>query len=253
MTDGLMIASGMGALVREYGGRTPRRIKLVIALGLLLLLPLGIGVVALMVMEPPRESDDWAGAIFVAAMFLGIGVLPAAIWLLRRNARVAVHEHGVVVVRGDGRRAITWDEVDTVRLEIMSFRVNGIPVGTNCKCEVTTNTGRPLVLTHWLDGVVELCHRIEDETCRRKLPHARSVLASGGSVDFGRLAVSTGGISKRGGEPLPWSEIESVAVADGFVTVRKRGKRWWWARQRCGALPNAPVLVALIRAHVPVS
>jgi hypothetical protein len=73
-------------------------------------------------------------------------------------------------------------------------------------------------------------------------------------VEFGRaFQASAQGLAKRGGEPLPWGEIESIAVVNGYVTVRRRGRRWPWARRSYGALPNAMVLLALLRAQVPAA
>lgn len=249
-----METSALGLRLREYGGKTPARIKFLVAFGLLFMLPLGVVLVAFMIEEPPTETADVAGGVALIALCFVVGVGPVIVWLIRRSMRVALHEHGIAVMRGESLRSIVWDEIETVRLEIVNVRVNGIPAGTHCTCKLQTTTGAPLVLDLWLDGVMELAQRIEDEACRRRLPRAASVVASGGTVEFGRaLAVSAQGISKRGGEPLPWSEIESIVLADGFITVRKRGKRLPWARRSYGALPNAPVFLALVRAHVPVA
>jgi hypothetical protein len=236
----------LGALEREYGRTTSRRTTILVVVGLLLICPIGLGMLGLIAADPPTNTGDWVAAITMAVTFLAIGALPTAFWLFHRPTRVRLHEHGLVITRRRFHRSVRWDEVHTIRLQLLSLSVNGVPAGTNCKCALHTSTGPPLVLTHWLDGAIELSLRIEHELLTRMLPQARRALSSGGTVDFGGLfSVGAGGLAKRSGDPVPWSEIESVAAGDGFITVRRRGKRWPWIRRSYGDVPNAMVFVSL--------
>jgi hypothetical protein len=237
--------SGLGVVRRRYGGKVPRRMKIVSALGLIVLLPCAIAITVLAVVDPPPATPDGAAGIFMMVAFYVLALLPVTLVLVHRKRRAELYEHGLVLIDGARSRAVRWDEVTTIRVEVMSFRVNGIPTGTNCRCVLVPSTGEKLVFNHWLDGALELVELVEDAVAQHQLPRARRVIDGGGTVEFGPWMLGLVGIAKGSGEPLPWTEVDRVDVNGGFVIVRKRGKRLPWASRRYARLPNARTLLSL--------
>lgn len=235
----------LGGVRRRFGGKVPRRMKIVSVLGLVVLLPCAIGITVLAIVDPPPANADGVAGLVMMVAFYVLALLPVTLVLVRRRQRADLHEHGLVLIDGARRRSVRWDEVTTIRAEVMSFRVNGIPAGTNCRCVLVPAQGEKLVFNHWLDGAVELLEHVERAIADHQLPRARRVIDGGGTVELGSWTVGLVGIAKGRREPLPWSEVERVDVHNGFVIVRKRGKRLAWASQRYARIPNARTLIRL--------
>lgn len=77
-----------------------------------------------------------------------------------------------------------------------------------------------------------------------------------GTLAFGPLAITAKGLEMDrswilGRRFLPWDEVERVAIEDGAITVRRKG-RWLRAfRCRVADVPNVFVLEAMLRTLRP--
>jgi hypothetical protein len=80
--------------------------------------------------------------------------------------------------------------------------------------------------------------RIQAEVARVQGPKAIAHLARGQSIMFGDITLAQLGITCRGKDPVPWSEIKEVEVLDGLVWISQHGR--WFALSKVQAkdIPN---------------
>jgi hypothetical protein len=71
------------------------------------------------------------------------------------------------------------------------------------------------------------------------------VLAGGGQVDFGLLALSARGLETEDGRRrLAWADVRDVSRSDDGIRVRARGALLPWFE---GVVPNSDVLIEIAR------
>ena len=82
------------------------------------------------------------------------------------------------------------------------------------------------------------------EALKHLLPRAIETYNAGGTLQYGKLSVSQAGIGN-GKEIVPWAQIKSVQVSNGFIAIKKDGKWLNWANVAVAKTPNYFVFLAL--------
>jgi hypothetical protein len=201
----------------------------------------------------PRANPLVHQGLFIgvgAVMLLGSAYL---LFLVRRNSdvQVSLHLHGLTIQRGDRTSVLAWDEIDVVwHMQAANLRFQdhlaSMIDGSQSVYTLSGPGGERVVLNSTLQHHETLGAAIKLETTSRLLPEAIRTYRVEGRVEFGRLAVDREGLSK-GSRLLPWTDVGSVAVQNGFVHMRRRNRRVAWFGVRMGKVPNLYVFLALVR------
>jgi hypothetical protein len=185
---------------------------------------------------------------------LCLGVIGYMAWRIVPNLhrRVQVVADGLVIHRGSQVDRCRWQDVTSVRQLVARGYRNGIYTGTTHLYWIDRVTGPQLVFDDLLRGVEALGDTIQAQTLPHLLQQALDRYNSGGSVQFGKIAVSPQGVYN-GKETLPWSAIQGVKLDQGFIAVNTQGQWRRWTHLRIGKTPNIYVFVAMVNRIIGLS
>jgi hypothetical protein len=187
---------------------------------------------------------------------LGLGVIGLTVWLFRRQLqewkqRVLLSTNGFAIIRGNRKTVYVWDDILTQYQKITDHYVNDVHTGTTHVYTMECADGGKLVFKDSLKNVKRLGEAIADEIMRRELPRALEDYDAGRVVNFGKLSVSKKGLTY-GDSFLPWKEVQGVQIADGYISVSKKGKWLNWCSIGAPSVPNLFVFLALVDEIVGV-
>lgn len=80
-----------------------------------------------------------------------------------------------------------------------------------------------------------------------QIPGAEESLRNGGKVACGVFDVDRQGIHRRS-KFLPWTELEAIRIANGYIAVKQRGKFLKWASHTVAAVENRSLFLAIARS-----
>ena len=92
---------------------------------------------------------------------------------------------------------------------------------------------------------------IQAEAFKHLMPRAIESYSAGGTLHFGKLSINQAGIDN-GKEVVPWAQVKSVQVSNGFIVIKKDGKWLNWANVAVAQTPNFFVFLALVDQNVGV-
>lgn len=167
-----------------------------------------------------------------------------------RGERAALHEHGLLVERGGKRHTATWDEIATVTEKIEKIHVNGLHIYNRFLYTIEKPGGETFTLSNMVSGVDKIGQEIKEKTFARMYPRAVEALHSGKKLSFGTMLVDASGLEE-GGARFRWTQLAGVEVKDGVIEVKDRAGKAVMSRQY-GTTPNAHVLLALLKKHLPL-
>ncbi len=186
-----------------------------------------------------------------SALITGIAVLLmlAAVALWRHRVAYLVTPQGLARAgRGGVQPLVSWDDVDALSLSQRNFR-------GSVQVTYVLHAGRRKhkvgngLFTGGVDAHAALGQVLRDQVNRRLGPALWQRLAAGERVAFGALGASRDGLVKgrlETGELLPWHEIESTALKDGKLRIKRKGKLMAWENVALGKLRNPDLLLTLI-------
>jgi hypothetical protein len=194
--------------------------------------------------KDPQVQYLLAGLILTgAAAFLAYGVY----WQARLGKWVAVYERGVLIAHGGGVEVRRWDEIVAIYDSLVHFFINDISSHTNRFVSLCDSAGRTLKFAGRPDKIAHVADAVADQVYERITPRIMDRLAQGETVDFGPLRVSAAGVETADGT-LPWDELQTVAIAQGYLRLYERGRRRIWFSTGLGSIPNSRVLLNLFQA-----
>jgi hypothetical protein len=191
-----------------------------------------------------RTPESWFR--FVLASF-GLALLAGAGWLAAVGVRralvvgpVDLYEYDLGLIRSSrlDTAAFPWSAV--VLIEHVYRETAGGPTRRVFSLRRFDEAGRstePLLL----HGDVE---RISARIIEAALPDALAAARSPAGITFGPLTLGPDGVS-HGGETTPWSRLDRVVREGDEVRVYRDGRDEPWLRAPIGAVPGAPVLLAV--------
>jgi hypothetical protein len=190
---------------------------------------------------------------------MGALFLVGAAFLFRQVSRlngmiVSLHTGGIAVRRGENLSVVPWDEIQNVWRSEKAFTagpedlIATLAGGFQSVYTLETREGERLVFNSHLRGLQTLGEAIRRETTQRLLPRMQKDYQIEGKVEFNKLTVGPDGLSK-GGRTLPWNEVGSVLVENGYVVVRKPdGRRAWRLGVQLDKVPNVDGFLALVES-----
>ncbi|MEV7927864.1 MULTISPECIES: DUF6585 family protein [unclassified Kitasatospora] len=178
--------------------------------------------------------------------------------------RVYHFDHGLVHEGGGLELTVfRWDEVSTVMQATVAHYSHNIYTETDFSYRFIRDDGE----TFTIDGKyrdprraklsggdrgtqlgrwAELGEVAAHYVAATQLSGARASLADGGELAFGDLLVSSAGLRtvKRG--LVPWSDIKSISVVNGYLVVKKDGKFLSLSNTAVSRIPNYALFMMLL-------
>jgi hypothetical protein len=200
------------------------------------------------------EGDARIGAIAGGLTLLGLGIVA-----------VAQQNRSKVVIRTDGAErwglrgrlwALRWVDMVELRYRAVKMRVyHFIPAGTNIYLALTDPNGKAHRVPSNMKGMEMLAERIAEQQTTARFPEARAAIDRGEEVRFGKALIVGGDkLSARklfgGYKSCPISDIEKVAVENGFLRIRQRGKFLGFGGGSIGSIPNVFLFLRLLDSLV---
>jgi hypothetical protein len=246
---------GLGQVKQEFAPAARSRwITVIIGLGLLAAAGV-LGLVALYVgyttylnrglIKIAGETIPWV--IFALLAFvLGAWIL-FDVWR-RWPLAAALYENGVALNTRKGVQQVAWADINAVWQAVTKHYTNGVYTGTTHVYTVQTNTGEKLVFNDQLGKQVEALGRaIQSGASSALFPRYWQSLQNGQKVSFGPLALDKQKLYS-GKKELPWTEIPSVKIEKGNISIKKEGKGWFnWAAVSVPQVPNFYVFYEIVR------
>lgn len=181
----------------------------------------------------------------VIAFLLGAGIL-FGVWQ-NWTLAAALYENGVALNTRKGLQQVAWADVNSVWQAVTKHYTNGVYTGTTHIYTVQTNTGQKLVFNDSLGkGVEELGRGIQAGAASALFPRYWQALQNGQKLQFGPLALDKQNLYS-GKKELPWSQIPSVKIDRGQISIKKEGKGWFnWAAVSVPQIPNFYIFYEII-------
>ena len=164
---------------------------------------------------------------------------------LQSRQRIEIFEQGLTYVKGGATRVIRWEDIESVRQQVVRQHVYFIPIATLHTYTIRTIQGETLKLHNSIGKVGRLGALIQGETFKRLMPRAIETYNGGGTLQYGKLSISQAGIGN-GKETVPWAQVKGVQVSNGYIAVKKEGKWLTWANVAVAQTPNFFVFLALV-------
>jgi hypothetical protein len=236
----------------------PRRIyrqtvALRLALGLLFLLAAGVFIASGLSVDPPSYLAVGIGVVILAAY--------AGLWVAMGKTTVTVFGEGVRRSSVFGVRELLWSDIAEYRYQIVPVNYGGLVggvVGMAVQAAVSTGTGKSarsvkltlvgrsrkdIRVTSNFKDAEQAIEMIVKEIHDRIKPEFKSRLVNGDEVAFGPLGLSVQGISWKGKERIPVTDIGKIEISRRKLRVRRKGKMLDTIGVSTEKIPN--VLLAL--------
>lgn len=205
------------------------------------------------------------GVILVVVGVAGIGILVAVMGgifmvlrgfallgtLVSGTQRVLVFNDGVGVVQGNQATALRWGDVSEIYQDIYTYRVNFVPIINRHNYTLLGPGGSKLQLTRRIHKIEELGPLLHKGVTSAQLPRAVETLKSGGTLNFGPIAISNQGMAV-GKKLTPWTEIKGVRVNNGAIMLDRAGKITWSGTQ-ASRIPNLYLFLSVVDKIVGVN
>jgi hypothetical protein len=205
------------------------------------------------------EDTAWGTA-------LAIAIATVLFWRHEADRVLEIHPEGLVLRSGSSARHVFWESVQEIRYRAVRTQAGGAfgmglhllfrkllktsgPLDereVSIRCVLRDGAGRSFVVTSAWRGAGEAVAKILERVNPRLVREALGQVRSGGSAEFGPLTV-TGDTIARGARVLRFGEVDSCGLDAGRFYVRRVGA-WRSAIQLpVSRIPNAFVLLELLR------
>lgn len=190
----------------------------------------------------PLEStaSEWVIGLFAFLMMVSAGCL----YVLGHESAV-VYEQGLARSTLAKLRAMRWDQVDSVTIQVTGSATGGY--SASYRYVLRDRNGEHIRLDDSLSNVHELGAIVRQQTLPHIMNRLWPLFESGKPVQFGAYSVSKAEGIRRGRKCLRWDEIASFSVSNGIVRVRtQRGGLFSGLRTPIGRIPNIDALVRIV-------
>jgi hypothetical protein len=194
----------------------------------------------------------------VLAFFTGIfGLLLAYAWWWTRT-RVTIHDEGISYKSPFSQKDLRWSEITETRYGQRPINVGvhfgligwliAAAAGSNNKMARTLELIGPqkIVVNSNIGDMEEVVRQALANVNPRLRQEAARMLNSGGTVAFGKISLSPGGVIWRSKDPIPYAAIVKCKIDGSTLRVKADGK--WLDNIAITAkkVPNIFVLLDLI-------
>jgi hypothetical protein len=173
---------------------------------------------------------------------LGMGVYLLVNTMGQTKSRAFLCDEGVVFSDGKTAGVARWDDIVSVTDAQSFFFFEAHAIWPRRRLTLTDRNGGTATFTEAYTNVLELGNAIVEEVTRRQVPRMRERIQTGATVEFGRLALSSAGVSMDG-QLLPWAEVASIKPG---IYIEKLGRQWLtWGHVAEASVPNAAAFLQL--------
>ena len=234
--------SAMGRLIKKYEGRS--------AVGPLLIFILGMGMVMASVWAFMGQSlPNYLRAFVVAGVLFALVGIDGVVKALREYS-ITLYEGGFEYSTITENRLVRWNEVVSVWQKILTRGANG-PITQTIYTLLLKDKKKLVLDNERFKDMLGLGKTIQHEVTRCLMPQYVQTLNSGGTAQFGKLAITNQTISN-GKESIPWSQVKEVRVRNGVIAIWKEDKWLIWSSILAADIPNMFVLLSLVDQIVGV-
>jgi hypothetical protein len=199
-----------------------------------------------------RQVDSVLAFVTVA-----FGLLFAYSWLWTKT-RVTLHEEGISYKSPFGEKDLRWDEITETRygqqpinaaahFGLIGWLVAAMARGNNKVIRSLELIGpHKIVLNSNIRDVAGLVRLVLAAVNPRLRKDAERILNSGGTVSFGKILLSPGGVVWKSKEPIPYSALVKCKIDGSMLRVKAEGKWLDNIAVTAKKVPNIFVLLDLI-------
>ncbi|MGW2813571.1 DUF6585 family protein [Streptomyces sp. NPDC001415] len=159
------------------------------------------------------------------------------------GARLDLFEHGLTSAHRGAVRVVRYADTTVLQNNVRHTQY-GQTTRITYAYTVTDTTGTQIVLQAGYAQPHEWGPAIQQAVTEAQLPQAVAQLNAGRRLEFGPLWLTPTEIGS-GGKSTPWSQVEEVAVKDGFVRIRVAGRWSALSMTAVSRIPNFLVFRAL--------
>jgi hypothetical protein len=240
----LAAAHQVGAVVSEYTSNAGARM-----LSGLLLSVLGGGGTLLLGYVFATRNAGVIVLLLLALLLLGYGISSCRRAWRNRGVRVYLCAEGVMRLERSRVEAMRWDQVMALYKVFGGGTYNIFYLKRYVLLRIG---GAALPIDKAFHNFDELGRKVEEEVTRRLLPGALAAYEGGATLPFGLISVNAQGLSVRQGQKtLRWDELQELYPYAGTLIGRKKGSMMAWCRLPISGIPNACVLLALLKRIAP--
>jgi hypothetical protein len=186
----------------------------------------------------------WPTFAMLCLGLIALALLPALTGPLlsakARSRKFYVFQQGLVHVGRKGTEVYRFDAVTSVQETIDKIFLSVTTTRTSYKLDLRLADGRRLQLNTYSTDMATFAPLLQREVAKAQVPPALEQLAAGATQRFGPFLITNAGVANDGAALLPWSRVQSVIVAMGYVVVRQTGTQAAWAGAK-GRGRNKPV------------
>ena len=231
----------LGPPTTVFGGESTSSSIVLILIGTVFLAFAVVAVIAVLTTREPGRMLELA----VVAPMAGVAAIFMGVRNLLFRLTIVIFPDGLAEVCNGRVRICRWEQIDSVtrNLDESSERPSW------AVCRLRLCDGEQMVFkASRVERLDQLSAQIEAAVAPDQLAQALDTLTAGGTVPFGPLEISAAGIAK-GSKLLRWEDCETFRVEKGRLQVYQNGTGWKWCNVPFSELPNAQVLLKLLREH----
>lgn len=185
--------------------------------------------------------------LFFFIMLTLVGLISLSIAISNWKKAAVLYKNGFAYSDRKGLKSFYWDEIKSIRSEVVKRYTNGIYTGTTHRYLIENYHGVRISLDDSLMRVEELASRIRRHTFPILYQRYSQAYNSGEPVIFGPVTISRSGGISHGKKSYPWDQIAAVTVERGSVQIAKKGGGWFSGTTLLAAsIPNLEVMLAII-------
>ncbi|HLI05305.1 MAG TPA: DUF6585 family protein [Ktedonobacteraceae bacterium] len=251
----LVNAYRLGTLIKEYKNNTGSKMVLgivyiisgiiCILIGLLLLLVvISSGLISLLFAAIPLVLTG-------LAFFLNYG--RSLVRRARRNRGAGVYlcTDGLLCTKESGVDAIRWDQIAEIWQTFTEISYYGRKYYMLRQFLLRRPDGTVLVLDAVFRSFKEIGAAVEQQVVSRFLPGVLAAYHAGNTVSFGPISVHLQGMNvsvNNGQKMLTWDELDRVKIAEGIISIKKKGSLLAMTTVPMAQVPNVCLFAALVNA-----
>lgn len=184
-----------------------------------------------------RVFMSLAGLIIIgSAIYMIYTVVQAA------GRKIYRFQRGIVIARGNQIEALPWNQTTELWQAITrSINKYGRHVGTRYSYTLKREDGYVIRLNKLTKNIEELGPTVAKSITRDMAPRAFQSIQNGETLNFARFTVSNQGLGN-GREVLPWTQVLSINMQAGKVTIWKPGLKVW-EEEETSKIPNVQVFM----------
>jgi len=207
-------------------------------------LRLALGILFVLFASPFIAAGLASNPVEYTPVVIGVLILGAyaALWVAMGKTTVTVFSEGVRRSSVLGVRELLWSDIAEYRYQIIPIQVGGLVgglVGAAVQAAVTAKSGKPagslkltlvgktrrdIKVTSNFQNAGQAIDILVKEIHDRIKPELKRRLGNGDEVAFGPLGLSLQGVSWKGKEKIPVTEIGNVEISRRKLRVRRQGK-----------------------------